>query len=77
MSEEKKQMTAADLRLDAGAKAAIVNALAEKMRLRQWCVEQAVESLKAIGTNSPPSYLEEIIKILYTFLTSTKETSDE
>lgn len=61
-----------DLRLKNSVTMAI-----EQMKLRQWCIEKAIESLGNIGTECPPSFLEEIINTFYNFITQPQENSND
>jgi hypothetical protein len=78
MTQEKKPLTGADIRLDAEAKSAIVTALAEKMRLRQWCAEQAVKSAGYLDSSKfCITYFENMTKFFYDFITKTEEKTNE
>lgn len=49
----------------------------EQMKLRQWCIERAIESLGNIGTECPPSFLQEITTFFYNFITQQENIDDK
>lgn len=77
MSDEKKPLTGADVHLDANAKASIVNALAEKMRLRQWCVEQVAKILQNSEALWTIEGTKELTEYFFNFVTTTKENDHD